>query len=85
MKALCRTKNFSVFRINNGKFIVELRDVAVVYRNRIKFAMVPFFYSGTEGRSCSFIVIGVSLLWFRLFIVGLQDVAVRSCFVHLQN
>jgi hypothetical protein len=55
MKALCRTKNFSVFRSYSEKFIVGLQDVAVVYSNRVKFAMVSFVYSGAEGqavRSC---------------------------------
>ncbi len=53
MKALCRTKNFSVFRSYSDKFIVGLRDKLLVYRNKDKFAMVPLVYSGTSGRSCS--------------------------------
>ena len=43
----------------------EIRDVAVGCSNRVKFAKVPLVYSGTEGHSCSFIVIGLSLLRFR--------------------
>ena len=34
---------------------MKLKDVAVVYSNRVKFAMVPLVYSGAEGqavRSC---------------------------------
>jgi hypothetical protein len=48
-----------------GTSCSELLRSPFVCSNRVIFVSVPLVYSGTEGRSCWFVVIGLSLLRFR--------------------